>query len=145
MRKWIVFRAEKNQPGWKERRFQHTQSLTKILAEHFDSSDNPTPEPGYRPLEFIRVEQLANANFPGEKTHYRKSDWVVSRVETYTPDVPMGEFDMIVICHCKYSPIKADLKPMPEREISPDSFGGDTEAYERWLQSQSVKQPAQAN
>ncbi|MBW4621529.1 MAG: hypothetical protein KME17_19480 [Cyanosarcina radialis HA8281-LM2] len=58
MRKYIIFRSEKREPGWKERKLQHTQGLTRILAEHFDSSDRPVPEPGYRPTEFIRVDAL---------------------------------------------------------------------------------------
>ena len=38
MRKYIIFRAQKRQPGWKERKLQHTQGLTRILAEHFGYS-----------------------------------------------------------------------------------------------------------
>lgn len=132
MRKWIIFRAEKRQPGALERKYAHTGSLTKNLAEHYDCSDSTLPEPGYRPPEFIRVEQFASAQYPASTTHYRKSDWEVTRVETYTPDIPMGEFEAIVICTCKYSPINAPLHPMPERQVSLDSFGGDEQAYTRW-------------
>ncbi|MEM8640866.1 MAG: hypothetical protein AAGG51_18920 [Cyanobacteria bacterium P01_G01_bin.54] len=136
MHRWIIFRAEPRQPGWQQRRLQHTQSLTKILAEHFDASDAPLPEVGYRPLEFIRVEQLADPAFPGEKTHYRPGDWRVNRVETYSPDIPLGDFDLVVVCHCEYSPINAPLKPLPEREVSQDSFGEDQQAHARWVDSQ---------
>lgn len=140
MRKWIIFRAEKRQPGWEERRLQHTQSLTKILAEHFDSSDRDIPEPGYRPPEFLHVEEFADPQCPSAKTHWRQSNWEVTRVETYTPEIPMGEFDAIVVCYCCYNPIDAPLKTMPERQVSLDSFGGDKEAYQRWLESQENKQ-----
>jgi hypothetical protein len=140
MRKWIVFRADKRQPGWEKRKFQHTQSLTKILAEHFDSSDGPIPEVGYRPSEFVRVETEHDPDRHGYSTHYRTGDWEVARVETYTPDIPIGEFDMVVICYCQYSPIDAPLKPMPERQVSVDSFRGDKEAYQRWLESQKGKE-----
>ena len=134
MRKWIIFRADKRQPNWKERKFQHSGSLTNILAEHFDSSGREIPEPGYRPPEFIRVEDAIDPQFPAAKTHYRKSDWEVVRVETYTPDIPVGtDFGMIVICTCQYNPIDAPLKPMPERQISVDSFGGDALAYQGYL------------
>lgn len=137
MRKYIIFRAEKRQPGWKERKFEHTQGLTRILTEHFDSSDQPIPEPGYRPTEFIRVDALHNPSEHGYSTHYRQGDWEVTRVETYTPDLPINtDFDMIVICYCQHNPINAPLKPMPERQVSIDSFGGDKEAYETWLASQ---------
>jgi hypothetical protein len=136
MRKWIIFRAEKRQPGWEDRKYAHTGSLTKVLCEHFDCSDQAIPEPGYRPKEFVPVEQFADANYPEASTHYRVGDWEVSRAETYTPDVPMGEFDMVVVCYCKYAPVNALLKPMPERQITADSFAGDDVAYERWLERQ---------
>jgi hypothetical protein len=48
---------------------------------------------------------------------------------------------MVVICYCKYNPINAALKPMPERQVSLNSFNGDQEAYERWVEAQ--KQPAE--
>ncbi len=99
---------------------------------------------GYRPPEFIRVKQFVDPAFPAAKTHHRKGDWEVSRVETYTPDVPVGDYDMIVICTCRYAPINASLKPMPDRVVSVDSFGGDREAYDCWLESQKDKQPAEA-
>jgi hypothetical protein len=136
MRKWIIFRAEKRQPGWEDRRYAHPGSLTKVLCEHFDCSDQAIPELGYRPKEFVPVEQFADVNYPEASTHYRVGDWEVSRVETYTPDVPMGEFDMVVVCYCKYAPVNAPLKPMPDRQITADSFGGDNAAYEQWLEEQ---------
>lgn len=134
MRKWIIFRADKRQPGGLDRKYAHTGSLTKNLFEHFDSSDKPLPEPGYRPPEFIRDEEAIDPQFPLAKTHYKKSDWEVVRVETYTPDIPFGtDFDIIVICTCQHNPINAPLKAMPERQISVDSFGGDEETYQRYL------------
>ncbi|GAA6622423.1 hypothetical protein [Scytonema sp. NUACC26] len=142
MRRWIVFRAQKRQPGWQERKYAHTGSLTKNLAEHYDCSDEPLPEPGDRLPEFIRVQQFVDEHYPEAKTHYRPSDWEVTKVETYTPDIPMGEFDAIGICHCKYSPINAPLKPMPERQVSLDSFGGDEQAYSSFLEQNRVSTEA---
>lgn len=136
MHKYMIFRAEPRMPGWQDRKLQHTQSLTKILAEYFDSSDKDIPKPGYRPIELVRVEEEHDPNLHAHSTHYKTGNWEVTRVETYTPDVPNGEFDLIVICYCQYSPINAPLKPMPERQVSKDSFGGENEAYERWLDSQ---------
>lgn len=141
MHKYIIFQAEPSAEGWENRKLQHTLALTRILTEHWDSSDKQIPEPGYRPTEFIRVEALHDPKQHAHNTHYRKGDWEVTRVETYTPDLPMGEYDMVVICYCKYNPINAPLKPMPERQVSVDSFGGDQEAYKQWLESQ--KQPAE--
>ena len=116
MRRWIVFRAEKRQPGWQDRKYTHTGSLTKTLAEHYDCSDTPLLEVGYRPPEFIKVEQFVDPEYPDAKTHHRLSDWEVTNVETYSPDIPGMGFDMIVICYCKYSPINAPLQLMPERK-----------------------------
>jgi hypothetical protein len=141
MRRWIVFRADKRQPGWQDRKYAHTGSLTKTLGEHYDCSDTPLPEVGYRPPEFIKVEQFVDAEYPEAKTHleaawaslakysfvdaeypeakthHRLSDWEVTSVETYTPDISGMGFDMIVICYCKYVPINAALQPMPERQM----------------------------
>lgn len=134
MKKWIVFRADKRQPGGLERKYAHTGSLTKNLFEHFDSSDSALPEPGYRPPEFVRIEESISPHFPLASTHRRDSDWEVVRVETYTPDIPLGMcFDMIVICICQYKPIDAPLKPLPEIQVSLDSFGGDEVAHSNWL------------
>jgi len=117
MRRWIVFRADKRQPGWQDRKYAHTGSLTKTLGEHYDCSDTPLPEVGYRPPEFIKVEQFVDAEYPEAKTHHRLSDWEVTSVETYTPDIASMGFDMIVICYCKYVPINAALQPMSERQM----------------------------
>jgi hypothetical protein len=117
MRRWILFRADKRQPGWQDRKYAHTGSLTKTLGEHYDCSDTPLPEVGYRPPEFIKVEQFVDAEYPEAKTHHRLSDWEVTSVETYTPDISGMGFDMIVICYCKYVPINAALQPMSERQM----------------------------
>ena len=141
MGKYIVFKAERHSPQSKERKLQHTQSLTDILAEHYDCSNKPIPEPGYRPLEFIRVDKLYDPLQHGYSTHYHLSDWEVTRVESYTPDLSHNHYNTVVICYCQYNPINAPLKPMPERQISIDSYGGDKKAYEDWLESQ--KHPAE--
>jgi hypothetical protein len=147
MRKYVIFQAEKSdKTDWRNRKLHHTQALTWILQENWDSSNKPLPEPGYRPLEFIRVEQLHDPSFHGQSTHYRDGDWEVVRVETYEHEIgrPYAEFDVIVICTCRYNPINAPLKPMPERQVSLASFGGDKEAYKRWLESEQDKQRVEA-
>ncbi len=141
MHKYIIFQAEPDAEGWENRKLEHTQAITRILAEHWDSSSKPAPEPGYRPKEFIHVNALHDPSQHAHSTHYRKSDWEVVRVETYSSDLPMGKYDMIVICYCRYNPINAPLHPMPQRQVSVDSFGGDEAAYQQWLESQ--KSPAE--
>ncbi len=142
MRKWIIFKTDKGQPGWEERKYSHTGSFTKILCEHFDSSGKASPEPGYRPKQFVRVDASIDPNYPKASTHYRIGDWQVSRVETYTPEFPMGDFDEIVVCYCEYSPIDSPLKEMPDRQVSIATFDGDVTAYEQYLESQ--KEPVAA-
>ncbi len=48
---------------------------------------------------------------------------------------------MIVICYCKYLPINSPLHLLPEGQVSLDSFGGDQDAYIRWMQE--AKQPTE--
>ena len=56
----------------------------------------------------------------------------------------MSEYDVIVICYCRYNPIDACLKPMPKRQVSIDSFGGDEIAYKQYLESEEGKKYAQS-
>lgn len=134
MRKYIIFRTQGEDPQWRERKLQHSGSLTWIIAEHWDSSNKSLPEPGYRPPEFFKMD---DSDALGGKTHWRVSDWEVVRVETYEHEVgsPYAEYDVVVMCYCQYNPIDAPLQPMPERQVSVESFGGDREAYDRWLRS----------
>ncbi|NER93420.1 MAG: hypothetical protein F6J86_06230 [Symploca sp. SIO1B1] len=117
MRKYIIFKADRKQPGWKQRQLAHTGALTRILAEHYDSSNNPIPKPGYRFREFHQIEQFANPNFPGASTHSRVGDWEVTRVKEYPCSEPDAEFDLIVICYCQYSPVSTPLEPLPEIQV----------------------------
>lgn len=118
MRKYIIFRTETaSAEGWRDRQLAHTGALTSILAEHFDSSKKPLPKPGYRVPEFYTIEKFADPRFPGARTHVRAGDWEVTRVEEYPTGAPDSEFDAIVICYCKYSPIDSPLEPMPKIQV----------------------------
>ena len=44
---------------------------------------------------------------------------LVSKVEEYVPDLPVGTFESVVICYCRYSPINTPLKPLPKIQVSP--------------------------
>jgi hypothetical protein len=136
---YILFMAEGEDPDWRERKLQQSGSLTWIIAEHWDSSGKALPEPGYRPSVFVKVDDSDPLR---GKTHSKIGDWEVVRVESYSPDLPNGKYDTIAICYCKYSPIDAPLQPMPERQVSIDSFGRDKEAYQRWLESERQNEPA---
>jgi len=80
MRKYMIFRAQKREPGWEKRKLEHTQGLTRILTEHFDSSDRPIPEPGYRPTEFVAVSPgpsmfSGRSMFPGASSDQDTRKW----------------------------------------------------------------------
>lgn len=118
-RKYIIFRADwTEEEGAENRILAHTGAITDILAEHFDSSNSPLPEPGYRLREYHRIEQFVDPRFPGASTHSRVGDWEVVRVETYTPDLPTTEFETIAICYCQYSPVSTPLEPLPKIQVS---------------------------
>ncbi|MGB3237187.1 MAG: hypothetical protein WBB29_02755 [Geitlerinemataceae cyanobacterium] len=122
--KYIIWRAHWNEDkGW--RTFTGTRSLTGILAEHFCSSGKPIPEVG---------DRLGEHKSDEEGTFYAKDgDWIVDRVESYLPDLPVGqEFTEVVICYCKYDPIEAVWIPQGKSIVSVASFGGDREAFENW-------------
>lgn len=147
MGKYIIFKTESMSAfGWEERALAHTGAITDILAEHYDSSNRPLPDPGYRLREYHHISQFADKQFPGASTHSRVGDWEVVRTEEYTPETPTLHFESIVICYCRYSPVITPLEPMPERQVSLDSFGGDEQAYQQWVEQNqvaaSVKQSA---
>jgi len=136
MSKYIIFRADKGQPHWKGRKLAHTGAGTYILAEHF-YSNNKNPKVGDRVTEFVQLEEYVDPEFPGASTHYKKGDWEVTHIEEYTPEVPISKYETVYICYCKYLPIDAPLKPMPPRQISLDSFGGDEKAYKEYMDARS--------
>ena len=118
-RKYIIFRADwSEEQGAENRILAHTRAITDILAEHFDSSNSPLPEPGYRLREYHRIEQFVDPRFPGASTHSRVGDWEVVRVEEYTPDLPTSEFETVAICYCQYSPVETPLEPLPKIQVS---------------------------
>ena len=123
--KYIIWRANWGEnKGW--RTFSGTRSLTGILAEHFDSSGKPIPEVG---------DRLGEHKTEDDGSFYaRVGDWVADRVESYVPDLPVGqEFTEVVICWCKYDPIDAPwIFQGDKRIVSVESFGGDREAFEKW-------------
>ncbi len=114
MKRWIVFKTESaSSQGWKERKLQPAAHLTRMLAEYLDCSDKMLPEPGDRPREFARFEESVDPNFPDASTHVRWSDWEVSRVERFK-SVDSAEYDEIVVCYCRYSPIEPEWKELPK-------------------------------
>jgi hypothetical protein len=135
--KWVIFREAEGQSlagDWKERKLAHSNLLTFIVAEHYDSTGSEPPEAGYRPTEYRSATSEHVAQ-------YRKGDWVVVRTEVFVPNIPIGnEFDEIVVCYCVYDPIEPKWKSFKQDKsiASLDSFGGDREAYNKFLLSDEV-------
>jgi hypothetical protein len=117
-RKYLIFRADwREENGAEHRQFAHTGACTDILAEHFDSSNKPIPEVGYRVPEFHNVQAFEDARFPGTSTHWCPGNWQVVRVEQYPTGMSDSEFEMVVICYCQYAPIQSELKPIQPIEL----------------------------
>lgn len=116
-RKYIIFRADwQEEQGAENRLLAHTKAATDILAEYFDSSNNPSPELGDRVRQFYRIEEFADSQFPEASTHSRDGDWEVIKVEEYKSQ-GTADFESIVICYCKYSPVEAPLEPLPKMSV----------------------------
>ena len=117
-RKYIIFRADwREEQGAESRLLAHTKATTDILAEHFDSSNSSLPEPGYRVREYHKIDEFADSQFPEASTHSRVGDWEVVKVEEYKSTVS-ADFESIVICYCKYSPVSTPLEPLPKVQTS---------------------------
>jgi hypothetical protein len=93
--------------------------LTDILCENFDNSNAPIPQVGDRPTVFVRVADAVDPVIHGEegKTHSRDADWIVDRVDIFESKSESSEYDLVVICYCKYDPIAADLYVIAEGNL----------------------------
>ncbi|WP_204102619.1 MULTISPECIES: hypothetical protein [Spirulina sp. CCY15215] len=126
MGKYIIFKTDSaSARGWEERSMSHTGALTDIIAEHYDSSNAPLPEAGYRLREYHRIERFASEQFPDASTHSRVGDWEVVRVESYFPEILGGHFEVIAVCYCRYSPVKTPLEPLPDIQSTSDMREGE--------------------
>ncbi|MDY6783827.1 MAG: hypothetical protein SW833_15005 [Cyanobacteriota bacterium] len=110
----ILFYAESGEPGWQERK-NPMGGLTNYLKENrCFSSDPEIPTPGYRFQDYTTFPEFVNPEFPNASTHWRKSDWIVTRVEQY----PAGEegcgWNEVYFCYCKYEPIEPQWHTLPQ-------------------------------
>ncbi len=119
MSKYIIFKAEDASVElWEQMILAHTGSCTDILAEHYDSSKKPIPQPGYRLRDFCTVEKFIDPQFSGSSTHSRVGDWEVTRVDEYVPNLPTVVFESVVICYCQYSPVITPLEPLHRMQLA---------------------------
>ena len=93
-RKYIILGADwTEEEGAENRLLADTGGLISILAEYFDSSNRPIPEPSYRPLEFHTLTEFEDTQIAGAGTHYRVGDWEVVRVQEYLTAIPNNAFE----------------------------------------------------
>ena len=141
MSRLILFKTEDTSTAGWENRTLHTGALTDILAQHFDYSNKPAPDAGYRLIEFKRDENEASFDHSGGSTHQRLSPWRVTRIEEYPANTGLESFDEIIIAYCEHAPLPEaenswqELKPA---RVTIDSFGGDEQAYQRWQAVQKI-------
>lgn len=99
------------------------ETLHSLLAQHFDCSpDGDTPDEGYRLSEYKCDPQTYSRSLSQREaagsTHHRPGPWVVTRVESYLPDLPVGtEYTEIVMCWCDYQPLPEADNPWIEMII----------------------------
>jgi hypothetical protein len=139
MRKYIIFQTSPSDEGWESRKLAHTGFLTRILAEHYAPAESQSPKPGYRLREYHRVSESANPDFPKETTHSRIGNWEVSKVEEYAPINPSSDYNIVVICYCKWTPIESVLEPLCKGKVTADSFGGNEEEYQEYLEQNATQ------
>jgi hypothetical protein len=113
---------------------------TRILRDSYD----------YRPVHKRKVEigerVMCSASVSGSTlrtTRTIPTDWVVTEVETYEPSADIPEFREVVIAYCERQPLTLeefkDAIYDNNVKVSVDSFGGDEEAYRKFVESQAAK------
>ncbi len=121
MGRYIIFQAESAPDAvWEQMQLAHSGAMTFILAEHYDASDGPLPGAGYRLREYYRIEPFADDRLTGASTHSRVGDWEVTRVEEYESVLPNQSHTAIVLCYCRYAPIRTALEPLPDVQVTPE-------------------------
>ena len=131
---WVAPIEEYDRHRATRRVLGNSDSCTSILQENWDSSGKGDPQPGDRILNHKTDETGQGWT--------RRGDWVIDRVESYPANIPgLQEFSEILICTCKYAPIESEWKSNGKGIVSLDSFGGDVEAFEAWLESDAANDP----
>ena len=101
----------------------------------------------WQPVEKRQYEQEIGRRLysTGSGAHSRSSraiptDWIVSHVERYEPDLQnMPLFREVIIAYCEKRPMTLEeyksLVYEREAQVSPESFGGNEQRYQEWLKS----------
>ncbi len=107
--------------------------ITRILQESYD----------FRPIHKRQVEigerLTVSASVPGKlAARTIPTDWVVTSTETYEPTDNIPGFKEIVVAYCEQIPLSLEefRKAVYDSgvTVSLDSFGGDEQAYQQFLE-----------
>jgi hypothetical protein len=60
-------------------------------------------------------------------------------VEEYAHTNPGSDYDIVVICHCKWVPIESVLEPLLQGQVTADSFGGSEEEDREYLEGNATE------
>ncbi len=123
------------------------RSSTMLLAEYSDYSGKSSPQEGDRIREYKRDVEGSTFDHGRSTTHYRKSPWIVSSIEEYVANVDgLQKYTEVIFCYCDYQPLTDLENPWVEMNqsiVSPDSFGGDVQAFDRFVNGLSPEEAAQ--
>jgi hypothetical protein len=112
--------------------------ITRILQESYD----------FRPIHKRRVEigerLTVSASIPGKfAARAIPTDWVVTSTETYEPTENIPGFREVVIAYCEQIPLSLEEFRKAVYffgvTVSLDSFGGDEQAYQKFLEQERTK------
>jgi hypothetical protein len=74
MGRYIIFKTETaDAEGWDNRQLMPSGSLTDILAEYYDASQRPLPQPGYRLRDDVWVESSISRRQHSQPRYYQLS------------------------------------------------------------------------
>jgi hypothetical protein len=111
-----------------------TGRCTRILQDSYDF--RPVHKRQVKIGERLTVSATVGG---GLKARTIPTDWVVTEAETYEPKSDIPGFREIIIAYCEQIPLSLDefRKAIYDSGVvvTLDSFGGDEEAYQKYLQS----------
>lgn len=117
--------------------FIEKDEKTRLIRANYD----------WQPLDKRQYEQeigcrLYTTAFGAKPSSSRSipTDWVVCHVERYEPDIQnMPLFREVIIAYCEKQPMTLEeyksLIYDREPKVSAESFGGNEQRYQEWLQS----------
>ena len=140
----LVVYMTKEGEGW----VQHSCGLLETEVTRFlrFSYDNRRKKRGADNGERLYISAFGS---PRRESVSIPTEWVVTHVECYEPDMKqMPVFRDVVIAYCESKPLSAEefkqLVDSSEPKVTVDSFGGDQKKYQEWLKAEEKTQEVEA-